>query len=76
MSQVGKREFLLHTSKYLKRVEGGGGELTITHQNTPTLKVIPINPKSIDDLRGLIKTFKVVGNINDTVFPKLDKWSS
>lgn len=76
MPQVGKREFLLHTSKYLKKIEKGGGELTITHQNTPTLKVIPIKPKSIDDLRGIIKTCKVVGDINDPVFPKFNKWSS
>ena len=34
---IGKREFIQHTSKYIKWVEEYGSELVITHQNRPDL---------------------------------------
>jgi len=71
---VGKREFTLYTSKYLRQVEETGDELTITHQNQPRLKLIPLSKKTIKDLAGVITECEVDGDINDAIFPPLDKW--
>lgn len=69
---VGKREFIQHTSKYLKLVEKRGGELVITHQNEPDLLLTKISHKSLNDLRGLI--IKVHGDINEPVLPGFEEW--
>ncbi len=68
---VGKREFIQHTSKYLKLVEKRGGELIITHQNEPDLLLTKITHKSLKDLRGL--TVKVHGDLNEPVLPGFDE---
>ncbi len=67
---VGKREFIQHTSKYLKLVERYG-EITISHQNHPALRIMPIKEKRVKDLRGLVQTIKVHGDINDHVVPEM-----
>lgn len=69
---VGKREFIQHTSKYLKLVEGQGTELIITHQNQPDLLITKIKVKTLKDLRGL--TVKVHGDINEPVLPGFEEW--
>lgn len=74
MQTVGKREFTLHTSKYLKKVENDGEDLIITHQNKPALKLTMVKPKTLRDLSGLITHCKVIGNLNDLVFPGFDEW--
>lgn len=76
MKTVGKREFLMHSSKYLKEVEVQGHEITITHQNEPTLKLVPVKPKTIHDLRGLITTPVSMTELNKPVLPSFDKWFS
>lgn len=71
---VGKREFIQHTSKYLKWVEQHEGErLVITHQNEPALVVTKFNAKTFKNLRGFA-TIKVHGDINEPVLPGFDKW--
>jgi prevent-host-death family protein len=70
---VGKRDFIQHTSKYLKLAEHGE-EVIVTHQNQPTLRITPIKKKSIKELRGLIKEIKIKGDINDPSLPGFDKW--
>lgn len=74
MLKVGKRDFMLRVSKYLKRVENRGEEIVITHQNRPTLKLVPIRPKTIKDLRGFIRQLRTREDINKPVLPGLDKW--
>ena len=74
MLNVGKREFLLHTSKYLKIVENKGENVVINHHNKPVLKIIPFKPKKIKDLSGLITHLKIKGDINDHVLPGFDLW--
>ena len=74
MAQIGKREFLQHASKYLKKIEETGEEMVITHHNKPQLKLIPIEPKGIQSLKGLIKKFKKREDINKPIFPPFDKW--
>jgi antitoxin (DNA-binding transcriptional repressor) of toxin-antitoxin stability system len=70
-NKIGKREFTLHTSKYLAHVEKTGEELVITHQDEPRLRLIPIRPKTLGDLKGLLTTVEVVGDLNDPVLPSL-----
>jgi antitoxin (DNA-binding transcriptional repressor) of toxin-antitoxin stability system len=74
MATVGKREFTLYTSKYLKQVEESGEELTITHQNEPSLKLSPVQKKSIQDLSGTLTHCEVEGDINDPILPGYDEW--
>ncbi len=74
MTQVGKREFLQHASKYLQKAKETGEELIITHHNKPELKIVPIKSKTISDLRGKMKIRVLKGDINDPVFPPYDKW--
>jgi antitoxin (DNA-binding transcriptional repressor) of toxin-antitoxin stability system len=69
---VGKREFIQHTSKYLRLVEKRGDELVITHQNEPDLLLTKITHKSLKDLRGL--TVKVHGDVNEPVLPEFEEW--
>ncbi len=72
---VGKREFIQHTSKYIKWVEQENEPLVITHHNKPDLVVTKVKTKTIRDLRGFAK-IKVVGDINEPVFPGYDEWCS
>ena len=76
MRPVGKREFTLHTSRYLKYVEKTGRELTITHQNHPSLKLVPMKPRSIRDLAGTIRRMVIKGDMNDPVLKGFNEWSS
>lgn len=72
--KVGKREFIQHTSQYLKWIEDQDGELIITHHHKPELILTRIKSKSIDDLRGFT-TIKIHGDINDPILPGYDTWS-
>jgi len=72
-SHISKHEFVQHTSRYLKLCEKEG-VVIITHHDQPTLCLTPIKRKSIYDLRGLLKGMKIVGDINEPVFPGFDKW--
>ena len=70
---VGKREFIQHTSKYLKLIEEQDGELVITHHNKPDLVLTKIKLNSFDSLRGFT-TIKVHGDINAPILPGYDEW--
>lgn len=70
---VGKREFIQHTSKYIKWVEEHDSELVITHQNRPDLILTKIKLKTLKDLRGSVN-IKVYGDINEPVLPGYDEW--
>lgn len=72
---IGKREFIQHTSKYLKLVEENGQDLIITHQNVPDLVISKIKPATISGMKSFA-TIKVHGDINDPVLPGYDEWSS
>jgi hypothetical protein len=71
---VGKREFLLHTSKYLHWVEETKQELIVTHQNKATLRVMPVERNSVASLRGFLGKVVTTENINTPVFPPMDQW--
>ena len=71
--KVGKREFIQHTSKYIKWVEEHGTQLVITHHNHPGLVLTKIKLKSLKDLRGSISII-VYGDINEHVLPGYDEW--
>jgi hypothetical protein len=68
---IGKREFIQHTSKYIKWVEEHHVSLVITHHNQPGLMLTRIKHKSIKDLQGSV-TIKIHGDINDPVLPSYD----
>ncbi len=70
---VGKREFIQHTSKYLKLVENQVGDLVITHHNEPDLLLSKIKSKSLRDLRGFA-IIHIHGNVNDPILPGYDEW--
>lgn len=70
---IGKREFVQHTSKYLKWVEEHNQDLVITHRNKPDLVIVKIKHKTFKDLQG-ITTVKVHGDINAHVLPGYDEW--
>lgn len=70
---VGKREFIQHTSKYLKLVEEQGKELIITHHNRPDIILKKIKLKSLKEMAGLV-SIKVYGDINAPVLPGYDQW--
>ena len=71
--KIGKREFIQHTSKYIKLVEEQGIQLVITHHHHPGLVLTKIRIKSLKDLRGLA-TIKVHGDINEHVLPGYEQW--
>lgn len=73
LHRTGKREFIQHTSKYLKLVESTGEELIITHQNEPDLILKKIKPKVFSDLRG-IAAIKIIGDINEPILPGYNEW--
>jgi antitoxin (DNA-binding transcriptional repressor) of toxin-antitoxin stability system len=70
---VGKREFIQHTSKYLKYAEHTGS-LLITHQNKLCLKIIAIQPKSINDLKGTLTIIRIKGEINEHILQEYNEW--
>lgn len=70
---VGKREFIQHTSKYIKWVEEHGSQLVITHHNHPELVLSKIKFGSLKELRGSVSV-KVHGDINEPVLPGYDEW--
>ncbi len=70
---VGKREFIQHTSKYIKWVEEHGAEIVITHHNHPSLILKKIKLKSLKDLRGSVN-IKVHGDINQPVLQGYNEW--
>ena len=70
---VGKREFIQHTSKYLKWVGGQDNELIITHHNKPDLIILKIQAKAFRDLRGFTP-IKLHGDINEHILPEIDTW--
>lgn len=70
---VGKREFIQHTSKYIKWVEEHGSQLVITHHHHPELVLTKIKSKSLKELRGTVSV-KVHGDINEPVLPGYDEW--
>ena len=70
---IGKREFIQHTSKYLKLAGKDAKTIVITHHNHPELVLNKIEINSIKSLRGSA-TVQIVGNINDPVFLGFDQW--
>lgn len=70
---VGKREFIQHTSKYLKWIEERGSQLIITHHNQPDLILAKIKMKSLKELRGSV-IIKEHGDINEPVLAGYDQW--
>ena len=70
---IGKREFIQHTSKYIKLVEEQGQDIVITHHNRPDLVLSKIKPHSLRDLRGCVK-IKIHGDINESVLPGFEQW--
>jgi hypothetical protein len=73
LKTIGKREFIQHTSKYIKWVEEHGSQLIITHHNQPDLVLTKVRFKSLKDLRGSVNV-TVKGDINDPVLPGYDEW--
>ena len=73
LKTIGKREFIQHTSKYIKLVEEQGHEIVITHHNRPDLVLSKIKLKSFQDLRGSVQV-KVHGDINEPVLPGYEQW--
>lgn len=68
---IGKREFIQHTSRYIKMAEQE--ELIITHQGKPCLKLISLKSNSLRDLKKLVNA-KVIGDINEHVLSGYDQW--
>ena len=73
--KVGKREFIQHTSKYLKWVEENNSDLVITHLNHPALILAKIKMNTISDLSNKYEV-EVKEDINEHVLPGYDEWSS
>ena len=70
---VGKREFIQHTSKYIKWIEEHDSQLIITHHNHPELVLTKIKSRSIKELRGSASV-KIDGDINEPILPGYDEW--
>lgn len=73
--KVGKREFIQHTSRYLKWVEDQDKTLIITHHNQPDLLVTKVKSKTLSELRGFAKII-IHGDINEPILPGYDEWLS
>jgi hypothetical protein len=71
--EIGKREFIQHTSRYLRWVETENQPLVITHHNEPDLILMKIHHKTFEDLKGLA-TFKIKEDINEPVLKGYDTW--
>ncbi len=72
-NMIGKRDFIQHTSRYLKRAEMQG-DLIITHQGEPMLQLTRIEKKTIKSLRGLISYIQIHGDINEPILMGYEKW--
>lgn len=70
---IRKRDFIQHTSRYLKLAEAEG-KIIITHHNKPTLEVKMLKPKSIRELKGLIKEIDDQNDITDQELLGYDEW--
>ena len=66
MIQIGKREFIHHTSRYLKAAEMGD-DLIITHNGTACLKLIKIKQHSLQELIGFAGKVQIKGDINEPI---------
>lgn len=75
LKTVGKREFIQHTSKYMKWVEENNAPMMITHRQSPEFILSKIKPKRFSDLRGIAHA-TILGDINETVLPGYDEWLS
>ncbi len=73
LKMIGKREFIQHTSKYLKYVEDEGKELIITHHNKPDLVLTKIKVMTFKQMRAFADV-KIHGDINEPVLPGYDEW--
>ncbi len=71
---VGKRDFLLHTSKYIKMAELNDHEIIIAHHKKPMLHLSVIKQKNIRDLKGIIKKIETKDDINAPILPSYDQW--
>lgn len=72
--KVGKREFIHNTSRYLKKAEENG-EIIITHQGKPCLKLVSIPVKTWRDLAGSAPNVTWTGDLNEPILPGYDTWS-
>lgn len=70
---VGKREFIQHTSRYLKLLDGFNVRLIVTHKEEDDLLITKIKHKSIKELRGFTK-IKRHADINEHILPGYDQW--
>ena len=56
---VSKSQFKPQALKYIRQVEKTGQSLTITHWGKPTVKLVPANPKTdqeiLDSLKGTVE---------------------
>ncbi len=75
LKTVGKREFIQHTSKYMKWVEEHDISMIITHHKHPEFVLSKIKSKHFNDLRGIAEV-RVYNDINETILPGYDEWSS
>lgn len=72
---VGKREFLQHTSKYMKWLEEHDAAVVITHHKTPEFMIVKIKSRRFSDLQGTVNV-KVHGDIHEPVLTEYDEWLS
>lgn len=70
MALIGKREFMHHTSKYLKQVEVGE-DIVITHNGKPCIKLSHIKKYSPQDLIGFGGDVKIIGDVNEPVWEEV-----
>ena len=75
VKKIGKREFTLSTSKFLKEVERSGTPLIITDRGEPVIRLEAFKKRKIQDLAGAITTIEIKGDINDSFLPALDEWT-
>lgn len=71
--QVGKREFIQHTSRYLQWIDDEHSSLIITHRHKPDLIITKICTKKLSDLTGSV-TMTIFDDINDQILPGYDVW--
>lgn len=70
---VGKREFIQHTSKYLKWAEEHNSSIVLTHHDRPDFLLSKIQGNSLKDLQGSVN-IKVHGDINESILPGYEEW--
>ncbi len=72
-TEIGKREFIQHTSKYIKLAEIEG-KIIITHHGKAEFELVPLKKPTLQDLRGCIRHLEIIGNINEPVLVGYDEW--